>query len=282
MKATRALRAALFASALGFFAPPAPAQTIDEIRAEIRQACAPEFAAYARSPKDNYTEGVIHNLAVGATAESLSLARQNALHYTGQGTIERASGFLSGCIFHFRLNQLQNGMGSVAKAREQWERFLVIVAKVQADRTGGAAPSSSAAPAQQGTASASPPVASAGSSASSSSTASSSGRTRRVHNPAADAKGCTQLSGTGKIKGVVGSGWQLTNNCGVPIEGFWCIVNTAGQCRNAGTWTIRPGGTWPIQEEGDIRWGACKGRNGGGMDEGSNGEKYTCHLLSWN
>ncbi|KFN43698.1 hypothetical protein N789_10500 [Arenimonas oryziterrae DSM 21050 = YC6267] len=111
-----------------------------------------------------------------------------------------------------------------------------------------------------------------------------SSRTRKVHNPAADAKSCTVITGNGQMAAIsTRGGWQLANHCGVPIEAFWCVVSPDGQCKNGGTWTIGAGNSWSIQEGGqDLRWGACKGRNGGGFDDGSNGEKYTCHLLSWN
>jgi len=107
--------------------------------------------------------------------------------------------------------------------------------------------------------------------------------THKVHNPAADAKPCTLITGNGNMAAIsTRGGWQLANQCGVPIEAFWCVVSPEGQCKNGGTWTIAPGNTWSIQEGGQsLRWGACKGRNGGGFDNGSNGEKYTCHLLSW-
>lgn len=108
-------------------------------------------------------------------------------------------------------------------------------------------------------------------------------RTHKVHNPAADAKPCTLITGDGNMAAIsTRGGWQLANQCGVPIEAFWCVVSPEGQCKNGGTWTIARGNSWSIQEGGQsLRWGACKGRDGGGFDSGSNGEKYTCHLLSW-
>jgi len=44
---------------------------------------------------------------------------------------------------------------------------------------------------------------------------------------------------------------------------------------------LAAGGTWPVFEEGELKWSACRGKNGGGMDKDSNGERYTCHLLTW-
>jgi hypothetical protein len=105
-------------------------------------------------------------------------------------------------------------------------------------------------------------------------------RQRKVHNPAADARPCVQAKQTDAKPGGIRPAWNFTNNCNSTIELFWCVVK-AGGCSGGGTWTVRAGGTWPVFDEGHLKWGACRGRNGGGMDSGMNGERFTCHLLKW-
>jgi hypothetical protein len=105
-------------------------------------------------------------------------------------------------------------------------------------------------------------------------------RQRKVHNPAADARPCVQAKQVSDRRGGIRATWNFTNNCNSTIELFWCVVK-AGGCSGGGTWTVRAGGTWPVFDEGDLKWGACRGRNGGGMDSGMNGERFTCHLLKW-
>ncbi|HUQ26755.1 MAG TPA: hypothetical protein VM140_13885 [Burkholderiales bacterium] len=99
---------------------------------------------------------------------------------------------------------------------------------------------------------------------------SNANRSRKIHNPAADARGCSRL--VAKPGGQ--SGWQFVNNCPTAVEFFWC---SGAECeRDSGnTWTIRSGGSWPVTGR-DVRWGACRGANSGGFDQGSKGHKYTC------
>jgi len=99
-----------------------------------------------------------------------------------------------------------------------------------------------------------------------------SGKSRLVHNPARDAKHCVTLSRSGPSRN-----WQFVSHCNGPVEVFWCFVQSDGRCRNGGTWTIKPGWNWSAQNNQPIRWGACMGKNSGGMDRDSNGQKYTCH-----
>jgi hypothetical protein len=106
-------------------------------------------------------------------------------------------------------------------------------------------------------------------------------RSRKVHNPAADAKGCTKLI-QGRERGVlspIGGNLTFVNSCPTAVEFFWCSDN---ECtRNSGnTWTIRVGGTWPVDGT-NVRWGACRGRDSGGFDKGSQGQRYTCPNLTW-
>lgn len=125
-----------------------------------------------------------------------------------------------------------------------------------------------------------PPLASSGSSSGSGSTDRS--RTRKVHNPAADAKGCVQLIQDSERQGAGTSGnWRFANNCNGTVEIFWCFVQDNGSCRGGGTWTVHAGKGWPTFENKPIRWGACRGRDGGEMDKDSDGGRYTCHLLKW-
>lgn len=105
-------------------------------------------------------------------------------------------------------------------------------------------------------------------------------RSRKVHNPAADAKHCVQVINDGSGRGAGTSGHaRFVNNCGIAVEIFWC---TPAECaRGSGnSWTVRAGGGWPISDAG-VRWGACKGANSGGFDRGSEGHKYTCPNLAW-
>lgn len=128
---------------------------------------------------------------------------------------------------------------------------------------------------------------SSGSSSSSSQSSSASpqtdrSRTRKVHNPAADAKGCVQLIKDSERKGAGTSGnWRFWNNCNGPVEVFWCFTQDNGSCREGGTWTVSANRGWPTFGNKPIKWGACRGKDGGGMDNDSDGGRYTCHLLKW-
>lgn len=123
------------------------------------------------------------------------------------------------------------------------------------------------------------PLASLGGTAGSGSTDSS--RTRKVHNPAADAKGCSKLIPSTEWigKSAMGGNFRFVNNCTTAVEFFWC---SDAECdRDSGnTWTIRAGGNWPVSGT-NIRWGACRGANSGGFDKGSHGQRYTCPNLTW-
>lgn len=103
---------------------------------------------------------------------------------------------------------------------------------------------------------------------------------RKVHNPAADAKSCVKPERVQKSRDAMRPTWRFKNNCNSVVELFWC-VKLDGRCGSGGTQTVRVGGTWPVFDEGDLKWAACRGRDGGGMDRDSNGERYTCHLLKW-
>ena len=107
-------------------------------------------------------------------------------------------------------------------------------------------------------------------------------RTRKVHNPAADARNCVQLIQDSQRQGAGTSGnWRFVNNCDSTVELFWCFVQDNGSCREGGTWTVHAGKGWPTFGNKPIKWGACRGRDGGGMDRDSEGNRYTCHLLHW-
>lgn len=123
-----------------------------------------------------------------------------------------------------------------------------------------------------------PPLASAGSSSGSGSTDPS--RSRKIHNPAADAKSCTQLIQDTTRQGAEISGrLRFVNKCPTAVEFFWC--SDAECMRDSGnTWTIHVGGGWPVSGT-DVRWGACRGANSGGFDKGSQGLRYTCPNLKW-
>ncbi len=109
-----------------------------------------------------------------------------------------------------------------------------------------------------------------------------SSRSRKIHNPAADAKGCVQIVEDSTRKGAGISGHKrFVNNCGTTIELFWCALDGECQRDSGNTWTVGAGKGWPIMTKAEIRWGACKGRDSGGMDRGTHGEKYTCPNLTW-
>jgi hypothetical protein len=103
---------------------------------------------------------------------------------------------------------------------------------------------------------------------------------RKVHNPAAEAKTCVKPEKVQKSRDAMRPTWRFKNNCNSVVELFWCVKKD-GRCVSGGTQTVRVGGTWPVFEEGELKWSACRGKNGGGMDKDSNGERYTCHLLTW-
>jgi hypothetical protein len=125
-----------------------------------------------------------------------------------------------------------------------------------------------------------PPLASSGNTSASGS--SDLGRTTKVHNPAADARSCVQLIQDSQRQGAGTSGnWRFVNNCDSAVELFWCFVQDNSSCREGGTWTVSAGKGWPTFGNKPIKWGACRGGNGGGMDLDSDGGRYTCHLLKW-
>ncbi len=106
------------------------------------------------------------------------------------------------------------------------------------------------------------------------------GRRRKVHNPANDARSCTQLIQDTSRQGADISGrWRFVNNCPTAVEFFWCSDQ---ECeRGSGnTWTIGSGRGWPVSGQ-NVRWGACRGANSGGHVDGSKGTSYICHLLKW-
>lgn len=107
-------------------------------------------------------------------------------------------------------------------------------------------------------------------------------RQRKVHNPAADARLCVKLIQDSTRQGAGTSGnWRFGNDCSSTVEIFWCFVQDDGRCRDGGTWTVHAGKGWPTFDSQAIKWGACRGSNGGGFDRDSNGDKYTCELLTW-
>ena len=110
------------------------------------------------------------------------------------------------------------------------------------------------------------------------------GRSRWVHNPAADARSCVQMvqtsaSTTARISG----NFTFRNGCNSTVEVFWCFPRAGGGCSGGGTWTISAGRGWPVMDnEASIVWSACRGTNGGGWDRDvAPGTRYTCHLLQW-
>jgi hypothetical protein len=106
-------------------------------------------------------------------------------------------------------------------------------------------------------------------------------RSRKVHNPAADAKGCTALT-QGRERGALSSisgNKTFVNNCPTSVEFFWCSDDECTRDRG-NTWTIHAGGSWPV-DGNNVRWGACRGRDSGGFDDGSQGQRYTCPNLTW-
>lgn len=110
------------------------------------------------------------------------------------------------------------------------------------------------------------------------------GRSRWVHNPAADARSCVQMvqtsaSTTARISG----NFTFRNGCNSNVEVFWCFPRAGGGCSGGGTWTIGAGRGWPVMDnEASIVWSACRGANGGGWDRDvAPGTRYTCHLLQW-
>jgi hypothetical protein len=110
-----------------------------------------------------------------------------------------------------------------------------------------------------------------------------SSRMRKVHNPAADAKGCVKMIQTSSSTTVRISGnFSFNNECNSAVEIFWCFPKPDGRCGSGGTWTVSAGRGWPVMDnEASIRWGACRGRDGGGWNKGAEGATYTCHLLTW-
>lgn len=133
--------------------------------------------------------------------------------------------------------------------------------------------------ANAGSGSSLPPLASTGGTGSSGSPDPS--RSRKVHNPAADAKGCSKLIPSTEWigKSAMGGNFRFVNDCPTKVEFFWCSDN---ECtRDSGnTWTISAGGNWPVSGT-NVRWGACRGRDSGGFDKGSQGQRYTCPNLTW-
>ncbi|WP_136161093.1 hypothetical protein [Sphingomonas flavalba] len=99
-------------------------------------------------------------------------------------------------------------------------------------------------------------------------------RRRLLHNPAASAMDCATLRRQPNGRN------YIVNDCGVPIEAFWCSV-TSGECeRGSGnSWTIGVNSNWPLSS-GEYRWAACRGRDSGKFDKDSQGTRYICPDLN--
>ncbi len=110
-----------------------------------------------------------------------------------------------------------------------------------------------------------------------------SSRTRKVHNPAADAKRCVKMVQTSaSTKARISGNFNFRNECDSTVEIFWCFPKPDGRCGSGGTWTVSAGKGWPVMDnEASIKWGACRGRDGGGWNKNAAGGTYTCELLKW-
>lgn len=98
----------------------------------------------------------------------------------------------------------------------------------------------------------------------------------KMHRPELDASSCVRLVQLAQGDPLSSYGSQvLSNQCGVTVEIFWCQVG--GECeRNGGnTWTVGAGNSWPVPA-GQFRYAACRGKNSGGFDRGSQGMSYKC------
>jgi hypothetical protein len=80
----------------------------------------------------------------------------------------------------------------------------------------------------------------------------------------------------------ISGNFSFNNRCNSAVEIFWCFPKPDGRCSSGGTWTVSAGRGWPVMDnEASIRWGACRGRDGGGWNKDAEGATYTCHLLKW-
>ncbi|WP_414902009.1 hypothetical protein ACMT1E_02370 [Sphingomonas flavalba] len=95
-------------------------------------------------------------------------------------------------------------------------------------------------------------------------------RRRLLHNPAASAMDCAALRRQPNGRN------YIINECGVPIEAFWCSV-TSGECDRgfSNSWTIGINNNWPLSSD-EYRWAACRGRNSGKFDKDSQGTRFIC------
>lgn len=102
-------------------------------------------------------------------------------------------------------------------------------------------------------------------------------RETRIHNPALEATHCVRIVAYGS-PGSRGFTQSILNECGRVVEVSWC--STGGECeRNSGnSWTLAATGTgsgYPVGS-GTVRFRACFGRNSGGFEQGSQGQRVIC------
>jgi TPR repeat protein len=118
-----------------------------------------------------------------------------------------------------------------------------------------------------------------GAAAGGSPTAADPSRSRRIliHNPALEATHCVHIRAHG-APGSRGFTQSIVNECGQVVEATWCY--TDGECQREGgsAWTLAASGqgsAYPIGRTA-VRYGACLGRNSGGFEHGSQGQRIIC------
>lgn len=85
----------------------------------------------------------------------------------------------------------------------------------------------------------------------------------------------TTGSGDSNLSAAV-TGRRFVNHCDDEVEIEWC--NTPECERESGnTWTVQPGRGWPVSSNGEVRWGACHGRDTASAVKFSQGLRFYCN-----
>ena len=85
----------------------------------------------------------------------------------------------------------------------------------------------------------------------------------------------TTGSGDSNLSAAV-TGRRFVNRCDDEVEIVWC--NTPECERESGnTWTVQPGRGWPVSSNGEVRWGACHGRDTASAVKFSQGLRFYCN-----